>query len=149
MSRYSFEVSTDGRTTVQVGLCPSNGEAIVKGRELLVRRAAAMGAGFGHCAVRREARDKPKPLGIWRYAQHSPQPVWESAATQATTPQAQKIERFLREAQAAEAIARSLNDPDLRRGFEDLARQWRELERIPFSLHRNRSWRSSWRTRLA
>ena len=125
MSRYSFEVSTDGQATVQVALCPSNGEAIVKGRELLVRRVAATGAGFGHCTIHRQTSDKPKALGIWRYAQHSPQPVWEGEATA----QAQKVERFLREAEAAESIARSLTDADLRRGFEDLAEQWRALAR--------------------
>jgi hypothetical protein len=38
-------------------------------------------------------------------------------------------ERYLREAEAAEATARSLIDPELRRAFEDLANQWREMAR--------------------
>jgi hypothetical protein len=37
--------------------------------------------------------------------------------------------RYLREAEAAEATARSLTDSELRRAFEDLANQWREMAR--------------------
>lgn len=129
MGRYRFEVLTDGKVNVEVGLFPTSGEAIYQGRSILLGYATATHPAIAYCTVARGSGEAAKTIGIWRYAQETAEPVWEAAQGDRTVLEFRTAARFVREAEAAETTARSLADPELRRAFEDLAHQWREMAR--------------------
>jgi hypothetical protein len=128
VGRYSFEVSSDGETSVEVGLFPTNGEAVHQARTILIGYVAAQRPAAASCTVSKGTGDSAKLIGQWRYA-HDGQPAWEPAQGHQTVLEFRTAARFMREAQVAEATARSLADPELRQAFTDLAQQWRELAR--------------------
>ena len=129
VGRYSFEVSSDGETSVEVGLFPTNGEAVHQARTILIGYVAAQRPEAASCTVSKGTGESAKLIGLWRYAREAPQPEWEPAQSSQTVLEFRTAARFLREAQTAEATARSLADPELRQAFTELAQQWRELAR--------------------